>query len=351
MDEFAEAVFRSFVAARSPALLRTAYLLVGDRDRAEELLPDGGFRIALPGGSVCPISRWTDSPWRRSSWQTCRSRDGVPGGSCMSWRSFVAIGDSFTEGLDDPYPDGRAFRGWADLLAGRLAMDAPDFGYANLAIRGRLFNNIVDEQVPIALRLRPDLISFAAGGNDVLRRGFDPYTLLARFDQVVGMLRASGADVLIFRFADVTRHLPGKRLLGTRTGILNTAVGEVSARHGARMVDLFADDEFANPRLWSIDRLHLSAAGHRRVAAHALAALGVEAEPAWLQSPPAPRPLPWARARRADLEWATRHLAPWVKRRLTGRSSGDLISAKRPDLSPYRLEAPTVEEDSTVHKG
>ena len=55
----------------------------------------------------------------------------------MAWHSFVAMGDSFTEGLDDRYPDG-TFRGWADLVAARLAVDSgPDFGYANLAIRGR----------------------------------------------------------------------------------------------------------------------------------------------------------------------------------------------------------------------
>jgi lysophospholipase L1-like esterase len=91
----------------------------------------------------------------------------------VQWRSFVAVGDSFTEGMDDPYPDG-TYRGWADLVASRLAVDAPDFRYANLAIRGRLFPNVVAEQVPAALAMKPDLISFAAGGNDVLRRSFDP---------------------------------------------------------------------------------------------------------------------------------------------------------------------------------
>jgi hypothetical protein len=29
----------------------------------------------------------------------------------MTWRSFVAVGDSFTEGLDDPYEDGSGYRG------------------------------------------------------------------------------------------------------------------------------------------------------------------------------------------------------------------------------------------------
>ena len=91
----------------------------------------------------------------------------------MRWRSFVAVGDSFTEGMNDAYPDG-SYRGWADLVATRLAAEAgPDFGYANLAIRGRLFPGVVAEQVPAALAMKPDLVSFAAGGNDVLRRTCD----------------------------------------------------------------------------------------------------------------------------------------------------------------------------------
>jgi lysophospholipase L1-like esterase len=251
----------------------------------------------------------------------------------MRWRSYVAIGDSFTEGMDDPYPTGEHYRGWADLVAARLAEDTPGFGYANLAIRGRLFDNVVDEQVPPALRMAPDLISFAAGGNDVLRRSFDPDRLIARFDHVVGTLRASGADVLLFRFADVTLRLPGRQLIGPRTARLNAAVGDVAQRYGAHLIDLFADAEFANPALWSVDRLHLSPAGHRRVAAHVLAALRVPSDPDWLVSPP-PDARSWVRARRADAVWLRQHLAPWIRRRLTGRSSGDLRTAKRPTLTP-----------------
>jgi hypothetical protein len=86
--------------------------------------------------------------------------------------------------------------------------------------------------------------------------------------------------------------------------------------------------------MWSVDRLHLSTAGHRRVAGHVLRVLGVEPDPVWLDAPTAPRPLAWPVARAADARWAARYLAPWVKRRLTGRSSGDLIVAKRPELAP-----------------
>ena len=32
-----------------------------------------------------------------------------------------------------------------------------------------------------------------------------------------------------------------------------------------------------------------------------------------------------------ELGWAREHLAPWIKRRLTGTSSGDSLSAKYPD--------------------
>jgi len=255
-------------------------------------------------------------------------------GADMRWRSFVAVGDSFTEGLDDRYEDG-SYRGWADLVATRLAADAgPDFGYGNLAVRGRLFANVVAQQVPAALAMRPDLISFAAGGNDVLRRSFDGTALVERFDAVVGELRATGADVLLFRFADIMARLPGQRLIAPRVALLNRAVGEVAKRHGAVLIDLFNDDEFANPVLWSVDRLHLSAAGHRRVAAHVLTALGVDCDPQWLLVPPRPAPTPWLLARGADLRWAGQHLAPWVRRRLTGRSSGDSVTAKRPVLGP-----------------
>jgi lysophospholipase L1-like esterase len=290
--------------------------------------------------------------------------------SSVRWRSYVALGDSFTEGLDDPYPDGEAFRGWADLVAGVLAASGgsrpeegategaaegvsagglpaagngaaagePGFAYANLAIRGRLFNAVVAEQVPPTLMMRPDLVSFAAGGNDVLRRHFEPDALVAQFDQAVGELRADGADVILFKFADVTRRLPGRRMVLPRVQILNQATEDAARRHGAFLVDLWSDDEFGNPLLWSSDRLHMSAAGHRRVAAHVLGALGVTPASGWLAVSPLPMPAPWLVARGGDLRWAGTYLAPWIKRRLTGRSSGDTITAKRPTLAPFAID-------------
>lgn len=251
----------------------------------------------------------------------------------MAWSSYVALGDSFTEGLDDPYPDG-TYRGWADLVAERLS-SVRSIQYANLAVRGRLFDAVVAQQVPVALAMRPDLVSFAAGGNDVLRRQCDPPALMRRFDRVIGRFAGTGCEVLVFRFADVMSRLPGNRMIGPRVRYLNQAVGEVAQRHGARLVDLWADEEYANPALWSIDRLHMSAAGHRRTAAHVLEALDLRADPTWWETPSWPAVRSWSAARVADAVWAGKHLAPWVKRRLTGRSSGDGMTPKRPTLGPF----------------
>ncbi|WP_035736744.1 SGNH/GDSL hydrolase family protein [Glycomyces arizonensis] len=247
--------------------------------------------------------------------------------------SFVAIGDSFTEGVGDPYPDGAGFRGWADLFAHRAAEFWPDFAYANLAIRGRLFDRIVDEQVVPAIRQSPDLVSFAAGGNDALRPGFNPTQLSTRAHEVVRLLKASGAEVMLFTCADLTPHIPGIKVLRKRFIATNDAYRRVAKRHDAVLVDLWADEAFADARLWSEDRLHLNAYGHRRVAADVCVALGVEPDEEWL------KPLPdLARVRREmnGAAWAGRHLAPWVKRRLTGKSSGDTVEPKRPTLTQVK---------------
>src|ERR1700727_2429005 len=115
--------------------------------------------------------------------------------------SFVAIGDSFTEGLNDAAPGG-GYRGWADRLAGMMAAEYPALQYANLAVRGKLLRQIVAEQVPAAVALSPGLVSIAGGGNDILRPGADPDVLAELFDVAVARLRAAGSQVLMFTGSD-----------------------------------------------------------------------------------------------------------------------------------------------------
>jgi lysophospholipase L1-like esterase len=254
------------------------------------------------------------------------------GRSERRWRRYVALGDSFTEGVGDPWPDG-SLRGWADRLAVALAEQAPDLLYANLAIRGRRFNRVVAEQVPAALQMEPDLVSFAAGGNDLLRPGFELRPMIERFDDAVAGFRAAGADVIVFRFADLSRRLPLRRVVHARVLAMNEAVVEVGERHGAYVVDMFNDTILDEAGAWADDRLHLSGLGHGRVASLVLGRLGLPAAPVTEPDAESPR-LSWLSARRADLRWVYAYLAPWLHRRLTGRSSGDRRDPKRPVLTP-----------------
>ncbi|MFL6138886.1 MAG: GDSL-type esterase/lipase family protein [Frankiaceae bacterium] len=262
----------------------------------------------------------------------------------MTYETFVALGDSFTEGLDDPAPAGHGYVGWADRVAGALASVTPGLRYANLAVRGRLLGPIVADQVPAAIHLRPRLVSLAGGTNDILRPRCDPPALAALLDDAVRRLRDTGAEVLVFTATDPTRRLPSARRLLPRIQVLNDAVRRVAGDHGALLVDLWQERVFDDPRLWSDDRLHLGPEGHRRVAAAVLERLGVAGVPAadgdWRALPPAAGPPQWLRARLADAGWARRHLAPWVYRRLTGRSSGDELAAKQAELAPLLAPGP-----------
>src|SRR5215510_3831555 len=116
----------------------------------------------------------------------------------VSWQRYVAIGDSSTEGLGDPDGTG-GFRGWADRLAEHLAaVHGEGFEYANLAIRGRTTAQIQAEQVPVALSLRPDLVSVIAGMNDILGPSFEPAATAEVFEEMFTTFLRAGIEVFTF---------------------------------------------------------------------------------------------------------------------------------------------------------
>jgi lysophospholipase L1-like esterase len=258
--------------------------------------------------------------------------------------SFVAIGDSFTEGLNDPAPGG-GFRGWADRLAGMLAANSTGLRYANLAVRGKLLRQIVAEQVPAAVALSPGLVSIAGGGNDILRPGADPDVLAELFDAAVARLRAAGCQVLVFTGCDPV-GFPVLRLLRGRIAAYNMHLRAIADTRDCYLVDLWSMRFLRDMTAWAPDRIHLSAQSHQRVALRACEVLGVPVTQDWRVAPDdglarqlaaavpgIPRP-GWLAARREDARWAREYLAPWVSRRLHGTSSGDGLSAKRPALEP-----------------
>ena len=264
--------------------------------------------------------------------------EGMPENSLAAGiDAFVAIGDSFTEGLLDPDPGG-GYRGWADRVAAALSAQRPGFRYANLAIRGKRVGQVVAEQVPRAVELAPDLVSLAAGGNDILS-GADVDVLASEFEPAVAKLQAAGCRVLIFTGFD-PRMFPVIRLLRGRIATYNMHLRGIADDYGCDLVDLWSLRALKDASAWSPDRLHLTTEGHRRVALRACEILGVPVTEDWRLPLPAERaPGPptrarWLAARRQDARWAQEYAAPWLRRRLGGTSSGDGVPPKRPDLLP-----------------
>lgn len=247
------------------------------------------------------------------------------------YHRYVALGDSFTEGVGDPdkrRPNG--LRGWADRVAEVLATKSDDFGYANLAVRGRLLKPVIAEQLEPALRLSPDLVTIYAGGNDILRPKVDLDLLGELYDAAIGRLAVCGGRVVMFTGYDLG-YAPVFGKLRGRVAIYNEIVREIADSHGATVVDFWRFREFRDDRYWDSDRLHLSSHGHKQMAIHVLDTLGISHD---LKKPRLPKIEPPSKKQKrdADLQWAKEFAVPWVQRRLNGTSSGDTIKPKRPTL-------------------
>ena len=208
----------------------------------------------------------------------------------MAYLRYVAIGDSTTEGLMDPYPDGSGYRGWADRLAERMAAASPGLLYANLAVRGKLARQVHDEQLAAALALEPDFATVVAGLNDTLRPQCDLDGTAGHLDAMIGALTAQGATVATMVFPDPVPINPLARAARARVFAYNERVRAVARRHGALLVDFERDAAPPDPRLWHSDRLHANPDGHARIADAFAEALGLEgADRAWAEPlPPAP---------------------------------------------------------------
>jgi lysophospholipase L1-like esterase len=251
--------------------------------------------------------------------------------------SFVALGDSFTEGLNDFGPEGQPI-GWADRVAAAMAARVPGFRYANLAIRGNLVRDVLAEQIGPAIALGPDLVSIAAGGNDILRRA-DVDELAAAFDSGVARLRSAGCRVLIFTGFDPLAF-PVIRLLRGRIAAYNMHLRAIADERQCELVDLWSMRVLRDPRAWSQDRLHLTTEGHIRIALRTCEVLGVPVDADWRTPFVADRMPPgWLAARRRDARWAKQYALPWMNRRLRHTSTGNGRPPKRPALLPVETRA------------
>ncbi len=246
---------------------------------------------------------------------------------------YVAIGDSSTEGLDDP--DGRGgYRGWANRLAAHVASaQSGHLLYANLGVRGRKTREVRKEQLAPALAMHPDLVTVFSGVNDLARRNCNVAGVTRDMEQMFAAFTATGATVMTITMPDLSEVAPIARLVRTRLLELNDRVREACARTGARCVDLARVPVTSDLRLWSDDRLHANSNGHARIAAALAHTLELPGHDASWADPLSAAPAPSLVTRLSDeLRWTGEHLVPWLWRHARGVSSGDGQSPKRPAL-------------------
>lgn len=253
----------------------------------------------------------------------------------LAFTRYVALGDSSTEGIDDPDGAG-GYRGWSQRLAERIhRAQGGGLSYANLAVRGLTTAQVRERQLAPALALRPDLATVFCGTNDVTAPRFDARRVATDIEEMLHQLTAQGATVLTFTLPDLTPLMPLARLIAPRIAALNLALADAARKTGGILVDLAAHPVATDRRLWSEDRIHANALGHQRIAealAEALRLPGSNAN--WAQALPAVRVRTRAEWWRAELRWIRRHLLPWTAQGLCGRSSSHGRHPKRPGLTP-----------------
>ncbi|HKP41300.1 SGNH/GDSL hydrolase family protein [Mycobacterium sp.] len=250
----------------------------------------------------------------------------------VGFSRYVAIGDSQTEGLWD-VDDSGALMGFADRLAAAIDALHPGLAYANLAVRGKRIREALDEQLPQALAMDPDLVTVCIGMNDVTRPG--PYfdRALADLEDLHARLAQTGATVATTTFPDLARILPIGRVLASRAVRINATIRAAADRHGFALVDLYNAPSMAEPDTWSADRVHGSTKGHILFAAAAAEALGLPgSNHDWAHADgQATQPSIRSRAY-SQVLWTQNMLMPWIWRHARGRSSGDGRVARRPRL-------------------
>jgi lysophospholipase L1-like esterase len=189
-----------------------------------------------------------------------------------AWRRFVALGDSLTAGRGDVGPDGRHM-GWARRLADMLSAQCPArCELTNLAADGADVATVLNRQLPQVVALQPDLISLTVGMNDVRLREFDPNTFTAGLGKLLAALAATGATVLTCTLPDVSAvvELPAEYVVIAQQRLRQASdiIRSQSLRCRALCLDTWAmPDAATDPALFTADRLHPNADGHRQLAA------------------------------------------------------------------------------------
>jgi lysophospholipase L1-like esterase len=192
--------------------------------------------------------------------------------SPRSWSRYVALGDSLTAGRGDSGPDGRPV-GWARRLAGLLTdRTGMNCALTNLAADGATVDRVLADQLPHLGDVGPDLVSVTVGMNDIRNPEFRPGVFAADAGRLLDALAQTGATVLTCTLPDIADVVPLPpeyvSIARFRLAQASEIIREQAAVRGAVCLDTWAmKDVVSRPDLFTADRLHPNARGHRMLAA------------------------------------------------------------------------------------
>lgn len=251
--------------------------------------------------------------------------------------SYVAIGDSLSEGLGDfSFLERRVHSGWTDRFATLLARDAElegrEFRYANLAIRGANIKAIMGSQLDRALMLKPDLVTVMAGQNDFFCKAEDLPELERIFREGIQKLLDAGCQVIVSNTINPIHLIVFRRMARLATTITEI-IERVARELEVSILDVHRMESFSEVRYWAEDMVHFSGPGHIKVANKAADILQLRYRQSELDDCEIWIP---KRGLIGTSRWVVLHVIPFIVRRLRGVTSGDRLAPKLPELTSFR---------------
>jgi len=232
--------------------------------------------------------------------------------------TFVVLGDSAAYGTGDEISAG-VFRGWAGFLA-EAFQDGCD--YFNFSRPGAKSIEVLEKQLPKALREQPDICALIVGGNDLLRNSFDPLLLYKNLKNCCQQLMAMGSEVIMVELHDPNQllRLPKliSRVLNRRVAAVNAVYRKVASEFEIITIKTRKIGDVHNRSNWHIDRMHPGPAGHFMLARSVAEQLRRRG---WAIS--LPHKLDVVQKSKAEkIKWLLRNGTPWFLKR-----SVDLLPA------------------------
>jgi lysophospholipase L1-like esterase len=238
--------------------------------------------------------------------------------SVRNYPTFVVLGDSAAYGTGDEISAG-VFRGWAGFLA-EAFQDGCD--YFNFSRPGAKSIEVLEKQLPKALREQPDICALIVGGNDLLRNSFDPLLLYKNLKNCCQQLMAMGSEVIMVELHDPNQllRLPKlmSRVLNRRVAAVNAVYRKVASEFEIITIKTRKIGDVHNRSNWHIDRMHPGPAGHFMLARSVAEQLRRRG---WAIS--LPHKLDVVQKSKAEkIKWLLRNGTPWFLKR-----SVDLLPA------------------------